>query len=145
MRLHHTSVVLPHSRSLRILVLFAVACALTPAACSQDVLTYHNNNARTGLNNEETTLTLANVNYNTFGLLFIAPADGHVDAEPLYLSSVSISGVTHNLLIVATENDTVYAYDADTGVQLWKITTLLAGETPSDKRSCAQVEPKIGI
>jgi hypothetical protein len=136
-------VVSPRSRSLPAFLLFAILFALP--ARSQDVLTYHNNNSRTGLDNKETTLTTTNVNYKTFGKLFIVPADGLVDAEPLYLSSVSISGVTHNLLIVATENDSVYAYDADTGVQLWKITTLLAGETPSDKRSCAQVEPKIGI
>jgi hypothetical protein len=114
-------------------------------ARSQDVLTYHNNNFRNGFDNEETTLTRTNVNYTTFGKLFTVPADGLVDAEPLYLSSVSISGVTHNLLIVATENDSVYAYDADTGTLLWHVTTLLTGETPSDDRSCAQVEPKIGI
>src|SRR5580704_14019206 len=106
-------VVSPRSSSLRAFLLFAILCALP--ARSQDVLTYHNNNSRTGLDNKETTLTTTNVNYKTFGKLFIVPADGLVDAEPLYLSSVSISGVTHNLLIVATEHGTVYAYDADTG------------------------------
>ncbi len=147
MRLHQTPVFHPHSRSLQILLLllFAVVCALIPTAHSQDVLTYHNNNARTGLDNKETILTLANVNYSTFGLLFIVPADGKVDAEPLYLSSVSISGVPHNLLIVATENDTVYAYDADTGANLWQITTLLPGEVPSDDIGCDLISPTIGI
>ena len=114
-------------------------------AQAQDVLTYHNNNARTGADAKETILTLSNVNSTTFGKLFTVPADGLVDAEPLYVSSVSISGVTHNLLIVATEHGTVYAYDADTGTNLWQITTLKSGETTSDKRSCSQVEPEIGI
>ena len=149
MLLHQPPVVRSHSRThiqslpALLLFLFASLCALP--AYSQDVLTYHNNNSRTGLNNEETTLTLANVNYNTFGLLFIAPADGRVDAEPLYLSSVSISGIAHNLLIVATENDTVYAYDADTGANLWQITTLLPGEVASDDIGCSLVSPTIGI
>ncbi len=129
-------------RSLPALLLSAV-CALS--AHSQDVLTYHNNNARTGFDSKETALTLANVNSTTFGKLFVVPADGLVDAEPLYLSKVSISGVTHNLLIVATEHGIVYAYDADTGTNLWHITTLLPGESTSDNRSCSQVAPEIGI
>ena len=54
------------------------------AAYSQDVLTYHNNNARTGANNQETTLTLSNVNSASFGKLFTIQADGYVDAQPLY-------------------------------------------------------------
>jgi hypothetical protein len=124
-------------------LLLAIFCA--SAAHAQDVLTYHNNNARTGFDSKETTLTLANVNSTTFGKLFTVPADGLVDAEPLYLSAVNISGVTHNLLIVASEHATVYAYDADTGAQIWQVTTLLSGETTSDKRSCSQVEPEIGI
>jgi hypothetical protein len=131
------------ARSLPALLLFATLCVLS--ARSQDVLTYHGNNARTGFDNNETTLTLANVNQATFGKLFTVAADGLVDAEPLYLSAVSISGVTHNLLIVASEHGTVYAYDADTGVQLWRITTLASGETTSDNRGCSQVTPEIGI
>lgn len=126
------------------IVLWTAFLLILPAR-AQDVLTYHNNNARTGFDNKETTLTLANVTSSTFGKLFVVPADGLVDAEPLYISNVTISGVVHNLLIVATENDTVYAYDADNGTNLWQVTTLKSGETPSDKRSCSQVEPQIGI
>ncbi|MFZ0814257.1 MAG: PQQ-binding-like beta-propeller repeat protein [Candidatus Sulfotelmatobacter sp.] len=115
-------------------------------AWSQDVLTYHNNNARTGLNSAETMLTLGNVNSTTFGKLFTLTVDGLVDAEPLYLSAVPISGSgTHNLLIVATEHDSVYAFDADTGAKIWRISTLGTGETTSDDRSCSQVTPEIGI
>jgi PQQ enzyme repeat len=124
-------------------MMFVFACALP--GHSQDVLTYHNSNTRTGFDNAETTLTLANVNSATFGKLFIVPADGLVDAEPLYLSAVTISGVSHNLLIVATEHGSVYAYDADTGANLWHVTTLKHGETTSDDRGCSQVTPEIGI
>jgi len=68
-----------------------------------------------------------------------------VDAEPLYVSAVTIGGVSHNLLVVASEHDSVYGYDADTGAKLWQITTLKAGETTSDDRGCSQVTPEIGI
>ena len=118
---------------------------LSVSALAQDMLTYHNNNSRNGLDNKETTLTLANVNSASFGKLFTVAADGLVDAEPLYISNVSISGVSHNLLIIATEHGSVYAYDADTGVSLWQITTLKTGETTSDSRGCSQVTPEIGI
>lgn len=123
----------------------AVAIVLVTISNAQDVLTYHNNNARTGLNNAETTLTLSNVNSTSFGKLFTLAVDGLVDAEPLYLSAVSIQGGTHNILIVATEHDSVYAFDADTGTQYWHISALKPGETTSDDRGCGQVTPEIGI
>src|SRR5580700_10275944 len=99
-------------------LLIVMFCAGAATVYSQDVLTYHNSNTRIGVN-KETILTLSNVNSATFGKLFTVPADGLVDAQPLYVSAVSISGVAHNLLIVVTENGTVYAYDADTGTNLW--------------------------
>jgi len=108
-------------------------------------LTYHNNNARTGLNSKETILTTENVNVTTFGKLFTISVDGLVDAQPLYLSAVNTGSGTHNLLIVATEHDMIYAFDADTGASIWHITTLQSGETTSDDRGCSQVEPEIGI
>lgn len=126
-------------------VLLTILIALATLAHSQDVLTYHNNNNRTGLNNKETTLTPSNVNSSTFGKLFVVPADGLVDAEPLYISAVTISGVQHNLLVVVSEHGTVYAYDADNGASLWHISTLKSGETTSDDRGCSQVTPEIGI
>src|SRR6202142_1399184 len=87
--------------------LILISSALMSTVRAQDVLTYHNNNTRTGLNSAETTLTLANVNSTSFGKLFTLTVDGLVDAEPLYLSAVPVQGATHNVLIVATENDSV--------------------------------------
>jgi len=72
--------------------------------------------------------------------------DGKVDAQPLYASAVAIpSQGTHNVLFVATEHDSVYAFDADTGAQLWQVSLLQTGETTSDDRGCEQVTPEIGI
>lgn len=130
------------SRSLSAL---AVPLLLATSALAQDVLTYHNNNSRNGLDNKETILTLTNVNSASFGKLFALPADGLVDAEPLYISNVTIGGVTHNLVIVATEHDSVYAYDADSGASLWQVSMLKSGETTSDTRRCSQVSPEIGV
>jgi PQQ-like domain len=128
-----------------IIALAGILWVSASPALSEDVLTYHYNNARTGLNAAETTLTLSNVNSTSFGKLFTLTVDGKVDAQPLYLSAVSIQSVTHNVLIVATENDSVYAFDADTGSQLWHISALLSGETASDDRGCQQIIPQIGI
>jgi outer membrane protein assembly factor BamB len=113
---------------------------------SVDVVTYHNDVARTGQNLNETLLTTANVNSVTFGKLRTLPVDGKVDAQPLYLSNLkNIAGGTHNVVYVATEHGSVYAFDADTGTQLWNVTTLGSGEVPSDPRGCDQVVPEIGV
>src|ERR1039458_6105665 len=110
------------------------------------ILTYHNDNMRTGRNPSETSLTLKNVNSTTFGKLFVIPTDGLVDAQPLYAPNVSIPGNgTHNVLFVATEHGTVYGFDADNGSTLWQVTTLASGETTSDDRGCGQVTPEIGV
>jgi hypothetical protein len=110
------------------------------------VLTYHNDNRRSGRNPSETTLTLKNVNSTSFGKLFVINTDGKVDAQPLYAPNISISGMgTHNVLFVASEHDTVYAFDADKGSPLWQVTMLKSGETPSDNRGCGQVSPEIGV
>jgi hypothetical protein len=116
------------------------------AAATTDVLTYHNDIARTGQNLTETTLTTSNVTSAKFGKLGFYSVDGLVDAEPLYASSVSVPGNgTHNLLIVPTEHGSVYAFDADSGTTIWQITTLKTGETASDNRGCGQVTPEIGV
>jgi outer membrane protein assembly factor BamB len=109
-----------------------------------DVLTYKDDLARTGADLTETRLTPANVNSSSFGLLRLLPVDGKVDAEPLYASQVEVAGAPHNVLYVATENDSVYAFDADTGATLWRVSLLAVGETPSDDRGCDQITPEIG-
>jgi outer membrane protein assembly factor BamB len=113
---------------------------------SQDVLTWHNDNARTGQDLEEKILTLQNVNPRAFGKLFIIHADGKVDAEPLYAAGREIPGKgLHNVVYVATEHASVYALDADTGTEFWHVSLLKHEEVPSDNHSCDQVAPEIGI
>ncbi|HWX92624.1 MAG TPA: hypothetical protein VNY29_08320 [Terriglobales bacterium] len=117
-----------------------------PPPGTTDVLTYHNDNGRTGQNLTETTLTTSNVNSAKFAKLAFYQTDGLVDAEPLYVANQSIPGNgTHNVLIVASEHDTVDAFDADSGTILWQTSMLKSGETTSDNRSCGQVSPEIGV
>ncbi len=128
--------------------LLALLCILgaVAGAAAQDVLTWHNDNARTGQYLKETILTPQNVNFKTFGKLFVIHVDGKVDAEPLYVQGMQMPGRgVRNVLFVATEHDSVYALDADTGVPFWHVRLLKPGETPSDPRNCGQVIPEIGI
>ncbi|HYM78980.1 MAG TPA: PQQ-binding-like beta-propeller repeat protein [Candidatus Dormibacteraeota bacterium] len=114
-------------------LLVAITLSLTANAASQvNVTTYHNDNARTGQNTAETALTPQNVNVYTFGKLFTVAVDGQVYAQPLVLSGVTISGVKHNIVYVATENDTVYAIDANNGTVYWHKNFIPAGYTTSD-------------
>jgi outer membrane protein assembly factor BamB len=117
----------------------------TPPAPGTDVVTYKNDIARTGQNLTETTLTLTNVAAATFGLLRKLSVDGKVDAQPLYLSDLTVAGAVHNVVYVATENDSVYAFDSDTGTTLWHVSLLPSGETTSDTHGCGQVTPAIGV
>jgi hypothetical protein len=97
------------------------------------------------LNSQETVLTTANVASAVFGKLFSCPVDGYVYGTPLILSGQTINGAKHNVLYVATENDSVYAYDADTcggGTPLWKTSLLQAGETPLADEA---ILPYIGV
>jgi hypothetical protein len=110
-----------------------------------DVTTYHFDNARDGLNSKETILTTVNVNPTQFGKIGFDTVDGLVDAQPLYAANVTIGGALHNVLYAVTENDSVYAFDADSGGQLWKTSVLGSGETTSDDHGCTQITPQIGI
>jgi hypothetical protein len=116
------------------------------SVAAQDVLTWHNDNARTGQNLAEDALTLRSVNVKTFGKLFDIHVDGRVDAEPLYVHRLEIPDRgARNVLFVATEHASLYAFDADTGQQFWRVSLLKSGETPSDNRNCGQIIPEIGI
>jgi hypothetical protein len=123
---------------------------------SADVLTYHNDLARTGANLNETILTPSNVNSTNFGKQFSYAVDGQVYASPLYKTNVVIPGQgTFNVVYVATEHDSVYAFDADSNTTgptgnglLWKDSFLGTGITPfstADAYGCGQISPEIGI
>ena len=123
------------------LVLLAAALWL-PQARAVDVLTQHNDLSRTGANTSETILTPANVNSTNFGKLFTDSVDGQVYAQPLYVENLGIAGGTHDVVFVCTENNSVYAFDADTaGVTYWR-TNLGTPYTPS---TCSDLTPIVGI
>src|SRR5690242_11113228 len=109
--------------SVRWLILFFLTLALQALAPAQSVLTWHNDNARTGQNLSESTLTLQNVNSSTFGKLFSYPVEGQIYTQPLYVPQVTIPNKgTFKVVYVATEHDQVYAFDADGTVTtpLWQ-------------------------
>ncbi|MGH7605259.1 MAG: pyrrolo-quinoline quinone [Gemmatimonadaceae bacterium] len=91
-----------------------------PPAQEVSVLTQHNDNSRTGLNDNETALTTANVNAQHFGMVFTVAVDDQVYAQPLVVGHVMIDGAVHNVVIVATVNNTVYAFDGDSGTLYWQ-------------------------
>ena len=86
-----------------------------------DVLTYHYDNLRDGIDSDETILTPQNVNSNSFGKLFSVSVDGDVYAQPLYMSDLLMAdGTIHDVMFVVTENDSLYAIDANNGAVLWQ-------------------------
>ena len=119
------------------------------AMAQVSVTTYHNDCMRTGLNSNETILNPANVRPKTFGLLFTHPVDGQIYAQPLYLAAVNVPGKgVHNLVYVATEHNSVYAFDADsnTGANaapIWSVN--LGPSVPSLDTRSLLVSPEKGI
>jgi outer membrane protein assembly factor BamB len=139
-----------HFRSSFLVFVKVVAAAVlfmpSLAFAATDVLTWHNDLARTGLNPREWSLTPGNVNATDFGKLFVANFDGQIYGQPLIVSRLQIPGQDiYNVLYVATEHDSVYAIDADTGVFLWRRSLLAAGETPADTDQCDNITPEVGI
>ncbi|HEY3782404.1 MAG TPA: PA14 domain-containing protein [Fimbriimonadaceae bacterium] len=103
-------------------VAFVLACLTAAASAQTAVTTWHNDNNRVGLNPNERILTPSNVNAASFGLLFDDSVDGEIFAQPLYVPGVTINGTVHNVVYVATENNSVYAFDADqAGLPLWSV------------------------
>jgi hypothetical protein len=120
--------------------------AVPPATgATTDITTYKYDVSRSGLNAAESTLTLTNVNSASFGLLHDLPVDGKVDAQPLYLSQLTVSGAKRNVVFIATEHNSVYAYDSDTGAKLWQTSLLMSGDSPSGNHACGQITPEIGV
>ena len=118
------------ARLARCTALATTLLSVSFAALAQDVVTEHYDNARTGLNPNESILNTSNVNATSFGKLFSQSVDGQIYAQPLYMAGLAIPGKgTHNVVFVATENDSVYAFDADNNgganaLPLWQISFL---------------------
>ena len=129
--------------------------AIVYVTTNPGVFTHHNDNLRTGQNQNETVLSPANVNSTVFGKLFSYPVDATVYAMPLYVANVNIPRQGyHNVVYVATGHDSVYAFDADglTNKPLWQVsfinpaagvTTIPAIET--DPANCCDLTPEVGI
>lgn len=125
------------------------------------VTTYHNDLSRDGANMHEFALTPSNVNTTTFGKLFSCTVDGAVYAQPLWVANLTIGGVAHNVAFVATQHDSVYAFDADASpcTTLWHANLLdsshggTSGETsvPSSPpnnlvgNGFGDITPEVGI
>jgi hypothetical protein len=135
-----------------VLALLAIVAGASRAH-AQDVTTWHYDNARSGVQQNESVLKTSNVNFGTFGKLFSFPVNGDVYAQPLYLSQYQMSdGQAHNVLIVATAEDYVYAFDADghnpAQGYLWRKLLVGSGETWLsflDENSDFDIDPNIGI
>jgi hypothetical protein len=130
-------------------LILAAVCALcmstTAFAQNPAVWTQHYDQLRSGANPQETSLTPANVTESLFGKLWIDGVDGDIYAQPLYLPSVTINGSAHSVVYVATENNSVYAFDADNpGPALWQVS--LGGAVPAgDVSSDVNLLPVMGI
>lgn len=140
-------------------LLLCCAGSVKNASAQTSVTTWHNDISRTGQNLNETVLTPQNVNSTQFGKLFSQPVDGEIYAQPLYLPGLTINGSKHNVVFVATENDSVYAFDADSNggsasAPLWQASMVASahgassGETavPSSAlENTTDIHPSIGI
>ena len=126
----------PFARCSDAAILLLVALALASSAFAQTLLTSRGNNSRSASNTNEILLTPQNVNKNNFGHMFSVPVDYEVLAQPLYVPGVTINtgpylGTLHNVIYVATQMDSLYAFDADDGTQLWYASEVVPGGAPA--------------
>ena len=130
----------------------AVGTAQVDVTNFPGMLTWRNDNARSGVNSQELALAPATVNSATFGKLFSCSIDGYAYAQPLYVPNLAIPGKgTHNVIFVATENDSVFAFDADSNPceQLWQASLTPAGSQaiafPTLGLTGTNIVPFVGI
>src|SRR5450432_4122768 len=118
------------TRKGRISYFFLLISLFTQA--QTDVLTQHNDNNRTGWNSTETILNPSNVTPTNFGLLYKKTVDDQIYAQPLLVNGVTIAGISRNLVLIATVNNTIYAFDADDGTvdTYWKRNFTPTGQIP---------------
>jgi hypothetical protein len=129
------------SRKIAVGLAVLAVTLLLPGAMAVNVVMQGNNLSRTGANTSETILTPANV-ATSFGELFANAVDGQIYAQPLYVQNLSIGGGIHNVLFVCTENNSVYAFDADTPeITYWHDSL----GTPYTPTSCGDLTPTVGI
>jgi hypothetical protein len=127
------------------------ASAMVAVTDLTGVYTHHNDIARTGQNLQEYGLTPATATPATFGWLFSCPVDGFVYAEPLWAAHLTFGTTTRNVVFIATEHDSIYAFDADSPnscAPLWQVSFLGSGVTPvmpSDINNNGDIVPEIGI
>jgi hypothetical protein len=121
------------------------------SACSHaqvDVLTQHNDNARTGANLRETVLTPANVNKAQFGMLFKRTVDDQLYTQPLVVTGVAVGGGTRDLVFVTTVNNSVYAFDAndsDASLPAWHVNFGTPANVHSTDFGCLDINGQMGI
>src|SRR5215831_3966849 len=137
-------------RTAVLLMSLLLACSFVSAQSFSGVLTQHNDVGRTGQNTAETILTPQNVNATTFGKIYSYSVDGQVYSQPLYVPNVSIPGKgIHNVVYVETQNDSLYAFDADgrQAAPLWSVSFInrVAGITPVSCQTDGQTSISCGV
>ena len=129
------------------------SCGLLLALCLQvsaqyAVTTQHNDNSRTGQNLNETILNTSNVNVSSFGKLFFRTVDGQIYGQVLYIPGLTIKGVVRNVVYVATQNNSVYAFDADNALAsapLWQVNLGTPMPATDLVPNCVAITPQVGV
>ena len=130
---------------------FVVLCA-SLATAQVAVTTYQYDSSRSGTNTHESVLTPSNVNVSQFGKIRTFTVQGYVYAQPLYVPNLTIGGTSHNVVFIATEHDQIYAFDVNSGAQLWQANLLkginpldVVTSVPNSDVNCTDLVPEIGV